>query len=140
MQEEQYFSSSYHSPLKYPNAKLCILLATCEEMKFLKKKLHARLKVRSSKKRKRDDSDDEMAIEKVVAKVVEWIESVSPTSSTRIALMLESIFKITKTSPNVEVEVSNQLVEEGTDASLEAESGSHPAEKSKAGPRRRWSL
>lgn len=49
-------------------------LLSMQEMKF-SKELCARLKTRLLKKKKKKGSSDEMAIEKVVAKVVEeWIE------------------------------------------------------------------
>lgn len=40
-------------------------------MKFSKKELHAGLKARSSKKRKRDDGGDEMVVKRAIEEVIE---------------------------------------------------------------------
>lgn len=93
-----------------------------QEMKFLKKELHARLKVRSSKKRKREYGGDEMASKKVVAKVVEEQSKLAcPMSSALITPMLESLFKIMDTSSKNKAKVSDQPIEVGEDASSEVE-------------------
>lgn len=78
-------------------------------------------------KRKRDDSSDEMAIEKALAKVVEeQIELVPTASFALIALMLESLFGIIETSSVAEVEASDEPIEVGVDAPSKVESKGHP--------------
>lgn len=95
-------------------------------MKFFIKKLHVELsKVRPSKKRKRS-SNHEVTIKKArVEAMEEWMEPASPASSILTALILASLFRITKTSPEATVEMSNPCIEVGADAKLEVEFGSH---------------
>lgn len=121
------------SLLEYPDKKLHILLVVYTGMKFSKKELHVGLKVHSSKKRKRDDSGNEIATKKVIAEVMEEQSKVAlPVSSALITPMLEYLFRITKTSPEAEVEASDQHIKVGMDAPPEAESESYPTEKGKA--------
>lgn len=105
-------------------------------MRFSKKELNARLKIRSaSKKRKRSGSKEVVTKIAKISTMVKQMESVALIDSTLTTSMLEFLFGIIEIGHETKEGVSEQPIEARGVALSEAKFGGHPIEEGKVGPK-----